>query len=59
MTTEDMIAIAIVGLAITAAKAIGLVLLFGLLCFGAAAHAQSHAQRHHRSNSRHRYRYRR
>jgi hypothetical protein len=52
MTTEDMIAIAIVGLAAawwlwkhpTAAQGIGLVVLVGLVCFG-AAHARTHARR--------------
>jgi hypothetical protein len=61
MTDGNMVAAAVVGLAIvywlwkhpTAAKGIGLV---GLVCFGAAAHAQTHERRHHRS---HRQRHRR
>jgi hypothetical protein len=58
MTDGDMLAIAVVALAIgyciwehpSAAKEIGMVVLIGLVCFG-AAHAQTHARRHHRRGS--------
>jgi hypothetical protein len=60
MTDGDMLAIVVVALAIgcwlwehpTVAKGIGLVVLFGLVCFG-VARAQTHGrERHHRRRDR-------
>jgi hypothetical protein len=62
MTDQDKLMIAATGLVAVwwlwrhpaAARAIGWVVLFGLVCFG-VAHAQTHARRQHRSPRRSSY----